>query len=61
MHDLVLVFADAEHHACLGHPDALLLGVCKDGQTLSECRAAVADKWREGFDGLDVVRVDVQS
>lgn len=67
--DLVLLLAEAEHDARLGDDAVAVavvvsaldrLDVLEHGEALAEGGAAVAHVGREGLDGLDVVRVDVE-
>ena len=57
---LGLGFAQAEHDACFRDEGGVAgFGMREDGEALLEGGTAVADLRGEGFDSLDVVRVDV--
>lgn len=62
MPELLLRLAESQHDAGLGDDVGLsFLGRAEDVETLSELCFAVADKGCEGFDGFDVMRVDVKA
>ena len=59
--DLFFVLPDTEHDTGFCNADAFHLRLLQDLETLPERGSSVPHKWREGFNSLDVVRVDVQA